>query len=72
MEEYKYKYGDIVRYDVNGLIKGNAKIVGVANNGAPIIGVAYILEDLDGNFPNKVYPYSHFSCFEQWINQETK
>lgn len=66
--EFVYKQDDIVEYSV-GLCRGRAKVVGVADTGHPVIGCTYMLFDLDGKFPNKDYPYSHFPCFEAYMKR---
>jgi hypothetical protein len=61
MEE-QLKQGQRIEFDINGL-KGEGKIVGVATNGAPIIGKSYIIEP-DVRISNEVYDYSHFVAWE--------
>lgn len=51
-----------VEFDIDGL-KGEGKIVGIATNGAPIIGKAYIIEP-DVAISNEIYNYSHFIAWE--------
>ena len=69
-----FKNGQIVQYALNAnaadekmIVKGKGKIVGIATVDLPVIGMTYIVEDLSGNFPSEVYPYSAFACFEMWI-----
>lgn len=56
------KQGQRIRFEISDL-KGDGKIVGVANNGHPIIGVLYIIEP-DIPINNSVYNYSHIVAWE--------
>lgn len=56
----KYAANEIVVYDLD-VAKGVGKIVGIATAELPVIGYTYIVEDLSGNFPSKLYPYSHLA-----------
>lgn len=56
------KQGQRVEYNVDNL-HGFGKIVGKANNGAPIIGCSYIIEP-EIPIYNDVYQYTHFICYE--------
>lgn len=53
------KQGTRIKYNINNELKGTGKIVGVAHNDLPIIGVTYIIEP-DTPIKNEVYDYSHF------------
>ena len=70
-EKYKFKQGQEVIYRINGgndlHYQGKGKIVGVCSTSAAVIGATYIVEDLENIFPNEMYPYSHFACFEMWL-----
>lgn len=56
----KYAANEIVEYDLD-MVKGTGKIVGIATSELPVIGYTYIVEDLSGNFPSKLYPYTHLA-----------
>lgn len=64
--EFKYIQNQRVEYDLPGVFKGTGKIVGCAQNGAPVIGMAYIIEP-DDDISNDTYPFSHFICFENYL-----
>ena len=61
---YRYKNGDKVYYNLTDSIKGVGFVRGIASNDNPVIGVTYIIEDVESAFPNTTYPYSHFVAFE--------
>lgn len=56
----KYALNEIVEYDLD-TIKGMGKVVGIATSELPVIGRTYIIEDISGNFPSKLYPYTHLA-----------
>lgn len=61
------KQGTRVEFDIDGNIKGKGTIVGVATNGAPVIGKCYIIYP-DEPICNEVYNYSHFVAWEFQFN----
>lgn len=63
-----FKQNDRVYYDANGL-KGEGLIVGTCMAMLPVLGKNYIIQDLSGNLPNEVYPFTHFACFEVWLQK---
>ena len=63
LREVDFKQGDIVKYDL-GVLKGTGRISGISCSGVPFGRKAYIIEDMSLNMPNKIYPYTHFTCFE--------
>jgi len=60
---HTFKQGDIVDFDM-GTFKGYGKIVGQATTPVAIAGVNYIIESMDGQFPNETYPFTHLTVFE--------
>jgi len=62
----EYKQDQRVEFNIPGTINGYGKIVGVATNGAPILGRTYIIEP-DSAISNETYQYSHFVCFEVYL-----
>jgi hypothetical protein len=56
------KQGTRVEFDVQ-TFKGYGTIVGIAINGAAIIGKAYIIHP-DEKLQSEVYDYTHFVAFE--------
>jgi len=61
------KQGTRVEFNVQG-ISGEGTVVGVANNGSPIIGKTYIIEP-DEPISNEAYDYSHFVAFESELKE---
>lgn len=62
MHQDDLKQGTRVEFEIQGL-KGKGAIVGIAANGAPVIGKSYIIEP-DEKISTPVYNYSHFVAFE--------
>lgn len=60
--ETNLKQGTRIKFVINGL-SGNGTIVGIANNGLPVIGKGYIIEP-DEKLKSDVYDYTHFVAFE--------
>ncbi len=56
--------GTKIKYEVNPDMKGEAIIVGIANESQPFIGRVYILKDVSRNIPNEEYKYEYFTCPE--------
>lgn len=63
--------GMLVEYEIKGkeTYAGLGRVVGIATTGTAVIGRSIILKDLSGNFPNSVYPFECFCCFECWLKQ---
>jgi len=61
------KQGTKVKFNSASSIEGTGKIVGIASNGAPVIGRSYIIEP-DQSISNETYPYSHFILFENMFD----
>ena len=59
------KQGQRIRYVISDLT-GYGKIVGIASNSLPIIGISYIIEP-DVPINNEVYQYTHFVAFENQL-----
>ena len=59
----KILFGTKVKYQPEPTVVGVDKIVGLATNGDPLIGLSYIIEP-EQSILNKTYPYSHFVCPE--------
>ena len=57
--------GTIVRFDVDGTIKGKGMIRGISTNELPVIGSSWIVEVVESDpvLPNESYPYSHMAIF---------
>jgi hypothetical protein len=64
--EFNFNQNQKVEYNIPGVMSGTGKVVGCANNGAPIIGKGYIIEP-DSVVSNDTYPFSHFICFENHL-----
>ena len=60
--EFNFNQNQKVEYNIPGVMSGTGKVVGCANNGAPIIGKGYIIEP-DSVVSNDTYPFSHFKRF---------
>jgi hypothetical protein len=61
------KQGQMIRFQVDNVCKGTGKICGIALNGAPVIGKAYIIEIISSNIDKTIYPYTHTIVFENMI-----
>lgn len=68
-KEYNYKYHELIKYEINGVIKGRGRIVGCALNALPIIGKTYMIEDLSNNLPTSDYPFNTFLCPESGLEK---
>lgn len=60
---FEFVDGQLVDYD-DSETSGYGVIVGCATTPQPVMGRIFIVEDKSGRFPNKVYPYSVFTCAE--------
>ena len=67
----KYKNKDKVKYKIEKT-EGEALVVGHSMSNQPILGAGYILQDLSGNFPNDIYDFETFQCFECWMEKLNK
>lgn len=65
MNHTKLSQGQRVEFNILDL-SGKGKIVGIATNGDPIIGITYIIEP-DRSISIESYPYSHFVAFESQL-----
>src|SRR5688572_965374 len=62
----KLKQGTRITYNIDNSLQGEGEIVGVANNGVPILGIMYIIEP-DIPIKNEVYDYSHICVYEYYL-----
>jgi hypothetical protein len=51
----------------NGAVKGTGKICGIASEGVPVLGKAYIVQP-DEPIKNEVYDYTHIVIHEVYLN----
>jgi hypothetical protein len=62
-EPFAFKMGDKVTYQV-GDMRGNGVIKGAATIPVAVMGRMFIVEDVSGNLPTKVYPFTHLAVPE--------
>lgn len=61
----KFRNNQLIEYKLPSDDKPReGRIKGQANTGHAVIGITYIVEDLSGEFPNEIYPYSCIAVFE--------
>ena len=61
----KLKQNQRVHFEIDGII-GDGKIIGISHSEMLFIGFQYIIEP-DTPINNEIYPYSHFSVFQNQL-----
>ena len=71
MAKYQYEQNQRVYFNLDGKIKGWAKICGSATEEMPVIGRSWIIEPEDPVPFNKViYPFTHITAFSCQLDVE--
>ena len=71
MAKYTYEEGQRVYFNLDGKIKGWARIRGSATEEMPSIGRSWIIEvDEPTPFDKEVYPFSHITAFSCQLDTE--
>jgi len=69
---YTFKNDEVVKYSIkyNGSSEnGVGRVVGVATIPMPILNTGYIIESIDGKFPNADYPWKCIVVYEAYLEK---